>query len=485
MGYNFHVQNIFTMRKIDNTELTKILILLILVCSGIILSWILQSVLILLMAFAGLGIFVVAIFKARSSSWNGKDELIASVGIAILSLLASYFLPINYFVKKLTHTYFRANIEYFDKISDTDNFDPHRYVFAFDNSGGKDRIGKKISDEMLPIYKQYCDEIKKYYGNVNFDKNDYRAFIKARLCFDLSHINDNGNDKFIVFKIGDPDNKYLAEEQNDYIPCTKESLENSIEQICASRDVNNVDRITNFENLYKRINDITKDEKYSYTIFFYSDFINDLNNHDRIEEHYAAIKDLQKMLIERNISQNVIYSPPYDADRKNLRSVEKDVLPNGNGHILKLYKIDSLDISTTICYKIKETVDIPIFYQSDNMCDKVKIVFMQKEKTLIRCIENYEGFVIYDGNDRYYYSDNNPIQSDTITIKYNKNTLPNNDLKMEIIRNGVHYIMKLSLERNEIGAIVAIGILLTCPFFGWLLVLGISNLRNKKSKTNI
>ncbi|MBK7243819.1 MAG: hypothetical protein IPH98_08165 [Saprospiraceae bacterium] len=451
------------MGKINKNELTKLLICWILFCISIVIAEIFQYVFVLLFAFFILGIFLISIIRVKKSNWTGKSELLSLILPLIILIL-----PIDTSDKKLTHAYFKTNIVHFDKLTDLSTVKPHRLIFAFDNSGGKQLIEKKIDSKILPVYKQYCEETKKYCSIACFNNNCYRDLLKARVCYDLAHINCIEINKFLVLKIGDPDISYFSNLLDDYSTCNNINIENLIEQICVSNCVNSVDNISHFENFYQKINDITKDENFNYTLFIYSDFVFDLNTKNNIENHYFKIKTLQNNLLKFNIIQNLFIAPPYGVNRKKLNPDERDILPDEIEPYIKYYKIDSINKMTNVAHEIRETRELLVLYEKNHVSDAVNLLFKENGEVFIRFKENREGYAIYDGNKRYYYSENNPIQNEVITIKYEKSTIPKNIFRIEIIQNGINYIIPCKMEENGITQFYSIIILFLFLWLGLL-----------------
>jgi hypothetical protein len=128
------------MGKIDKTELTKLLTLWILFCTTLFIGEVFKFVWILLISFFFLGFFINYFFRALKYDFKDPIE-IKSIVIALIISIIFFLFKISYWDKKLTHAIFEINNDQFEKLFDQSKLKPHRYIFSFDNSGGKDRIG--------------------------------------------------------------------------------------------------------------------------------------------------------------------------------------------------------------------------------------------------------------------------------------------------------------------------------------------------------
>ena len=400
--------------------------------------------------------------KTSADSMNGIQRI-----CIILSLIIPVLAVNTWGDLKLL--YGKENIVSFDKLVATSELKPHRFIFAYDNTGADYLLDTLSKIGVIHSFIDYCDAINKYTAwqskDVIFNKKkDYKNLLIARLCYDLILLEKNKNREnyFQFLKIGD-----YSEGCNfctsEWKVVNEKEVTNILKNFYLYGNEDKVEQRTYFNTFYEKIKDITDDDDYLYTLFIYSDFVHDVNNKRKLEGDTSKIRDFQKILNKKkNLIQNIFYIPI----KKPLKAVESYMLPN-SGEKIQFFNIDKLD--EKIPNKVHVIPKNLYFYLSDKSNYVVLLQFEKmnnNEEYHIYKKDNTKDLAIWDGEIRYDNSQNE-IRDKTIKLIWDKKPDSNPTPTLEITHKGVHYLVScefLSINPNwkiaaPIGCIL-IGILM-------------------------
>jgi hypothetical protein len=438
------------MGEINNKEKRLIMGFWTVFCVCMIISIECRNGLLFLFSFCVLGL-CTGYFCA---SWMGDLGSKRDYVLFIISLIVTFFLAFFHppFNRMLRDNYFKNKIEVFNEPFELSKSKKHRFIFAFDNSGSY-LTENKLAKSARVNHLKYCDAIKDYVSkddNYLYKKGEecnYRHLLKSRLCYDLMNImnfDNSDNTEFLVLKIGDTQKDFFN--ATEFEPAIKDKVKDAIGNLCINPETEKIESVSDFKSFYNTISTIITDteDKYTYTLFIYSDFVHDLNNSKTLEEDTATIHNKQKKIKWNR--QNLFIYPVDERELKN-KSVEAKILP-GETDKIKHFKINKIQILDKIPYEIQKKTKLSLLYSDNTEKPIVASTFLEiKDEKWYFYSEENKYFSIQIGEKQYHWGESTLID-DIIKIVFEKDNPQEEEIEIEISKNGVFYSVTCVAKEN-------------------------------------
>jgi hypothetical protein len=481
-----------TENKITKKELRTILILLIvdLLFLASVFLW-LENVYALLISFCIFGFIFSLLYKAKKENFRiiSKDFGIELLFAVLIPLLTTF---IPSFIQQCEVFYFNKNKEVvvnFEDRKEEVEAKPCRFVFAFDNSGGKDLMSRV--EFGMPKF-DFKDRIKGYIrqnGNEIDDScfnkpSNYKNLLIERLCFDL--INIDKTNQFRILKIGDPQNR-LGQIDDNWKLATSNHKVDVIKTFFKSYISGKQELNTDILQFYKELDNITNDGNYTYVLCAYSDFVHDLAQipyEDRLtnfNNECCEIKKLQGKLIAKGIFQYLFVAPNGEDKKYAENMLQEADIDNNVVH----YAINDANKDIRVPnnqHKVENVTMLTSNAPEKVMATSLMIVF--KEVGNIVKIENdnghnFSGFEITNNEqeDQYYFD--SPLKTERIRIKSKKD---DETVRLVVTENNTNYVANFHFEKKLTGFMGLVVIPLISIFVGMLIGSMINLLLKKLNK---